>query len=734
DDLTYQVANIANLSNTEGEYELIVAANNVQDIDGNNGVGGKGFTWELDNNVPTLTGIDEITNARNIANPSITVTFDQAIAPESFDFQDITLTVNGGENLITENIEIEEQDETNYVIKGLIPLQTEDGEYTLTVNGSGITDSAGNSISENLSTSWELDTIAPLAATNIQVNGVNNSDPSDSTQDDIDYGEYSITSNNITIAGDLPEENLQVSFKDITTGDSLGQATVTGTNFTGNIELSGVGYRTVEIAIADRAGNTTTGTLELFADVTAPTILEFSNIPETLTTDPVRFIDVRFSEAIDITTFDNTDITLTRDGETVSTDGITIKNISDNTYRIQKLRNLTKTFGNYSLGINTTTIQDQAGNSGTDTEFANFIIDEVVTLPPEATIGDFVWLDSDVDGIQDQNEPGLADITVNLYDTDENLIETTTTIDSGSYSFTDIPPGEYFLEFIAPEEYAFSPQNEGTNDNLDSDVDPTTGRTIPITLVDDQTDVTWDAGLYLIEEVTDDEINGDADNDVLNGEAGNDTLSSGGGNDTLRGGSGEDNLRGGGGADRLNGGQGNDTLNGGIGNDRLLGTSGNDLLIGRRGNDRLLGGSGDDTLNGGIGRDRLNGGSGNDVLSGGGSIDRFIFNTNKEFNPEDLGIDEITDFVPGQDFILLNKRTFTALMSESGTGFSVDTEFETVTRNRDARTANGFIVYNTENGNLFYNPNGSEAGFGGGGRFARLLNTVSLSEDDFLLS
>ncbi|NEQ72661.1 MAG: hypothetical protein F6K23_06010, partial [Okeania sp. SIO2C9] len=395
DDLTYEVANIANLSNTEGEYELIVAANNVQDIDGNNGVGGKGFTWELDNNVPTLTGIDEITNVRNIAIPSITVTFDQAIAPETFSWEDITLTVDGGENLITENIEIEEQeieeqeeqdeqDETTYVIKGLIPLQTEDGEYTLTVNGSGITDNAGNSITDNLSTSWELDTIAPLAATNILVNGSSNN-PSDSTQDETDYGEFSITSNNITIAGDLPEENLQVSFTDITTGDSLGQATVTGTNFTGNIELSGVGSRTVEIAIADRAENSTTGTLELFADVTLPTILEFSNVPETLTTDPVEFIDVRFSEAIDITTFDNNDITLTRDGETVSTDGITIENISDATYRIQGLTDLTTTFGNYSLGINTTTIQDQAGNSGTDTEFANFIIDEIVTIPPDVT-------------------------------------------------------------------------------------------------------------------------------------------------------------------------------------------------------------------------------------------------------------------------------------------------------------------------------------------------------------
>ena len=47
---------------------------------------------------------------------------------------------------------------------------------------------------------------------------------------------------------------------------------MTGTSFTGDLELSGVGYRTVEIALVDVAGNSTTGTLELFADVTLPTI------------------------------------------------------------------------------------------------------------------------------------------------------------------------------------------------------------------------------------------------------------------------------------------------------------------------------------------------------------------------------------------------------------------------------------------------------------------------------
>lgn len=64
------------MSNVEGEYEFIVVVNNVEDLDGNNGVGGKGFIWELDNNVFILIGIDEIIEFCNIVNFSIIVIFD----------------------------------------------------------------------------------------------------------------------------------------------------------------------------------------------------------------------------------------------------------------------------------------------------------------------------------------------------------------------------------------------------------------------------------------------------------------------------------------------------------------------------------------------------------------------------------------------------------------------------------------------------------------------------------
>ncbi len=210
----------------------------------------------------------------------------------------------------------------------------------------------------------------------------------------------------------------------------------------------------------------------------------------------------------------------------------------------------------------------------------------------------------------------------------------------------------------------------------------------------------------------DDEIVGFAGDDRLNGLAGNDRVIGAGGNDNLIGG------------------DGNDNLIGGRGNDTLFGQDGNDLLEGRLHSDILLGGNGNDTLSGGQGRDRLNGGSGNDELTGGGSIDLFIFNTNQEFDSEDLGTDVITDFNSGQDRILLDLNTFTALDSSPGIGLSED-DFEIVSNEGDAAISEAEIVYNSVSGALYYNPNGSGDGFGSGGEFVNLGGSTDLVANDF---
>jgi Ca2+-binding RTX toxin-like protein len=121
----------------------------------------------------------------------------------------------------------------------------------------------------------------------------------------------------------------------------------------------------------------------------------------------------------------------------------------------------------------------------------------------------------------------------------------------------------------------------------------------------------------------------------------------------------------------------------------------------------------------------LVGGAGNDLLVGGGGRDQFLFDA--------VGIDVIQFFSHNYDMIVLDKTTFTTINSAEGTGFSDKSEFAVVDSNSAAATSTADIVYNSMNGNLFYNPNGSAADFGTGGQFATLADNQFLSSTDFII-
>ncbi len=96
-------------------------------------------------------------------------------------------------------------------------------------------------------------------------------------------------------------------------------------------------------------------------------------------------------------------------------------------------------------------------------------------------------------------------------------------------------------------------------------------------------------------------------------------------------------------------------------------------------------------------------------------------------------IDVIQFFSHNYDIIVLDKTTFTTISSAVGTGFSNKSEFAVVGSKSAAETSTADIVYNSMNGNLFYNPNGSVAGFGTGGQFATLADNRFLSGTDFII-
>jgi fimbrial isopeptide formation D2 family protein/uncharacterized repeat protein (TIGR01451 family) len=149
---------------------------------------------------------------------------------------------------------------------------------------------------------------------------------------------------------------------------------------------------------------------------------------------------------------------------------------------------------------------DIAGNGRTDV--VNLVSGEVDNtvdggLYRVGSIGNFVWLDANNDGDQDAGEAGVAGVTVRLLRADGTPTGlTTTTNGSGAYSFNNLAPGDYRVEFVAPANRAIGKQDQGGSDALDSDANPTTGRTGIISLESGENDTSVDAAIVELGALT----------------------------------------------------------------------------------------------------------------------------------------------------------------------------------------------------------------------------------------
>jgi PKD repeat protein len=119
-----------------------------------------------------------------------------------------------------------------------------------------------------------------------------------------------------------------------------------------------------------------------------------------------------------------------------------------------------------------------------------------LTIPIPSHFQGLVWNDVNKNGRQNVNVQGINNVMVRLYKSTGNLSQTTTTNSQGIYSFANVLPGDYYLQFTLPSGYKFSPQDAGTDDTLDSDAD-TSGKTIVFTVSANESITMWDAGMYV---------------------------------------------------------------------------------------------------------------------------------------------------------------------------------------------------------------------------------------------
>jgi hypothetical protein len=396
------------------------------------------FNAFIDETPPTASAIVAVSpNPRNTVVSSVDVTFSKPINPATFTTADLSLTDNGGPNLITSAVVITLVPGTTgtYQIGNLDGLQTADGNYSLSVITSGIEDNAGNAGTGSLSTSWLLDTtapsstISPLAAqttsTSFYVsaggtdpNGPNNSAPS---------GIATFTLYDSANGGAF------APFATVTPADP-------SATFSGQV---GVTYGFYSVA-TDNAGNTQpapTSAQETVEIVPPLSVSSIAAVSPSTRNSAVSSIDATFSVPINVAAVSASALTLTDDdGPNLITGAVSLSLVSGTTYQINGVAGLTTAEGQYTLTVNAAGIADVYGNTGVGTLSTEWLMDTtpptstVSTLPAQTTSTSFVVSASGSD--PGTNPSGIAYYT--LFDA----------VDTGAYTaFATIQPGSASATF-----------------------------------------------------------------------------------------------------------------------------------------------------------------------------------------------------------------------------------------------------------------------------------------------
>ncbi|HDB7413724.1 TPA: carboxypeptidase regulatory-like domain-containing protein, partial [Staphylococcus aureus] len=193
---------------------------------------------------------------------------------------------------------------------------------------------------------------------------------------------------------------------------------------------------------------------------------------------------------VTVTVFDNN--TNTKVGEAVTKEdgSYLIPNLPNGDYRVE--------FSNLPQGYEVTPSK-QGNNEELDSNGVSSVITvngkdnlsaDLGIYKPKYNLGDYVWEDTNKNGIQDQDEKGISGVTVTLKDESGNVLKTVTTDADGKYKFTDLDNGNYKVEFITPEGYTPTTVTSGSDIEKDSNGLTTTG------VINGADNMTLDSGFY----------------------------------------------------------------------------------------------------------------------------------------------------------------------------------------------------------------------------------------------
>ena len=94
---------------------------------------------------------------------------------------------------------------------------------------------------------------------------------------------------------------------------------------------------------------------------------------------------------------------------------------------------------------------------------------------PMGTIGDYIWMDDNQNGMRESNEQGIEGVVISAINIEGVEVQSTVSQSDGSYLLNYLPKDDYYLQVLPPSGMVASISHAGNDETLDSDLDGSYG-------------------------------------------------------------------------------------------------------------------------------------------------------------------------------------------------------------------------------------------------------------------
>jgi len=378
----YVLSGLSALCGTPGRYELTVQCAGIADAEGTLGTSGKSVAWTYRTGA---IGKPWFSQEVTLNGTRFYLTFPENVDPASVTVDRLALTRNGTAVDLPATVTLTRLSGNEFVIGGLDAVLREDGQYELTFGDATLI--------------WGVDKTPPAPATDVRIVpdlGVSDSD-------------FVTCTRTLRLSGTLAETNLAVDVLLEVAGtdaELMTSATVGGTAFVADLVLPADGRQTIIVRTTDSAGNASELPVSVYVDA-LPLEIVLSGAPVDLAV-PASTVTVSFSEAVVTDDVTLVRFALTRDGEAVALDGVSLEELDGRTYVLLGLETLTSDDGAYVLAFDGRGVRKLSSGLAADSTTAL----SWTYKNPDVTSPELVSVTFDGEAPQTQYDTGFSTVSI----------------------------------------------------------------------------------------------------------------------------------------------------------------------------------------------------------------------------------------------------------------------------------------------------------------------------------